>query len=217
MFAFLLGVVCLAGCRPRGVLSSREMRSVLHDLHRADAILQVAGYNYGHDEALAKYYQQVLEKHGLTQAQFDSSLVWYTDHPQRFDKIYPKVVADLEAERTAWELAHEEQTRRLESTFAGPSEEEIETAERQMEETEWRFVHGLRVRYLMGAAQDSIAPDSVPLLGPLGMENQALDSTKQQEMPENARKMQKSARDSCVFRKKVVPLHAFSGLRPKDN
>ena len=108
-------MVCLAGCRPRGVLSSREMRSVLHDLHRADAILQVAGYNYGHDEALAKYYQQVLEKHGLTQAQFDSSLVWYTDHPQRFDKIYPKVVADLEAERTAWELAHEEQTRRLES------------------------------------------------------------------------------------------------------
>ena len=52
------------------------------------------------------------------------------------------------------------------------------------------FVHGLRVRYLMGAAQDSIAQDSVPLLGPLGMENQALDSTKQQEMPENARKMQ---------------------------
>ena len=54
MFTFLLGLVCLAGCRPRGVLSSREMRSVLHDLHRADAILQVAGYNYGHDAALAK-------------------------------------------------------------------------------------------------------------------------------------------------------------------
>ena len=217
MLAFWLGVVCLTGCRPRGVLSSREMRSVLHDLHRADAILQVAGYNYGHDAALAKYYQQVLEKHGITQAQFDSSLVWYTDHPQRFDKIYPKVVADLEAERTAWELAHEERELQLQPATAEHSAAEALQAERQLEEVEWRFVHGLRVRYIMGAAQDSIAKDSVPLLGPIGMENQPIDSTEQQETPKNDIKMQKSARDSCVFKKKVVPLHAFSGLRPKDN
>ncbi|MGN0235532.1 MAG: DUF4296 domain-containing protein [Paludibacteraceae bacterium] len=217
VFAFLLGAVCLSSCRPRGVLSSREMRSVLHDLHRADAILQVAGYNYGHDAALAKYYQQVLEKHGITQAQFDSSLVWYTDHPQRFDKIYPKVVAELEAERTAWEQAHEERELQLQPMTAERSAAEAVQAERRLEELEWRFVHGLRVRYIMGIEQDSIARDSVPLLGPLGLESQSPDSTKQQETQENEIKMQKNAQDSCVFKKKVVPLHAFSGLRPKDN
>ena len=210
-------MVCLAGCRPRGVLSSREMRSVLHDLHRADAILQVAGYNYGHDEALAKYYQQVLAKHGITQAQFDSSLVWYTDHPQRFDKIYPKVVADLEAERTAWELAHEDRTQQLMPVSVTPVEEVIEAAEHRLEETEWRFMHGLRVRYLMGAEQDSVAQDTVLLLGPLGKETMQDDTVKCQKTQENTQKMQKSAGDSCEFRKKVVPLHAFSGLRPKDN
>lgn len=100
-------LLALVGCRPRGVLSSREMRSVLTDLHRAEAVLQVAGYNHGHDEALAKYYQSVLDEHGITQAQFDSSLVWYTNNPQIFDKIYPRVIANLEQERDAWLAEHD--------------------------------------------------------------------------------------------------------------
>lgn len=101
-YIIVLVAVLFSSCRPSGVLSSRQMRQVLVDLHRADAILQVAGYNYGHDEAVAKYYQHVLDQYGITQAQFDSSMVWYTDHPQLFDKIYPKVVAELEAQQQAW-------------------------------------------------------------------------------------------------------------------
>lgn len=92
-------LLLLAGCRPKGILTSRQMRNVLYDLHRADAILQVAGMNYGHDEELAKYYQVVLDKNHITKAEFDSSLVWYTDHPQIFNKIYPKVVKRCEQEQ----------------------------------------------------------------------------------------------------------------------
>ena len=86
----------MVGCRPRGVLSNREMRNVLYDLHRADGAIQVAGYNYSHDQEVAAYYKNVLDKHGITQAQFDTSLVWYTDNPQIFNKIYPKVIERLE-------------------------------------------------------------------------------------------------------------------------
>ena len=86
----------MVGCRPRGVLSNREMRNVLYDLHRADGAIQVAGYNYSHDHEVAAYYKNVLDKHGITQAQFDTSLVWYTDNPQIFNKIYPKVIERLE-------------------------------------------------------------------------------------------------------------------------
>ena len=96
----LLIILCIllaiVGCRPRGVLSNREMRNVLYDLHRADGAIQVAGYNYSHDQELAGYYKNVLDKHGITQAQFDSSLVWFTDNPQIFNKIYPKVLERLE-------------------------------------------------------------------------------------------------------------------------
>ena len=86
----------MMGCRPRGVLSNREMRDVLYDLHRVDGALQVAGYSYGHSQEVAGYYKNVLDEHGITQAQFDSSLVWYTDNPQIFNKIYPKVIERLE-------------------------------------------------------------------------------------------------------------------------
>lgn len=117
----LLMVILMAGCRPKGVLSSRQMRNVLYDLHRTEAILQYAGYNYGHNEAVSKYYYEVLERHGVTQAQFDSSLVWYTDHPELFNKLYPKVIArfdeeieaqkkreqpDMKATRNEWEMRH---------------------------------------------------------------------------------------------------------------
>lgn len=95
-------ILCVAlaivGCRPDGVLSNKEMRDVLYDLHRMDGALQTAGYNYGHDEEVSAYYQSVLDSHGITQAQFDSSLVWFTDNPQIFNKIYPKVVARLQAD-----------------------------------------------------------------------------------------------------------------------
>ncbi|MCQ2311526.1 MAG: DUF4296 domain-containing protein [Paludibacteraceae bacterium] len=93
----LLSVICLLpGCRPRNVLSPQQMEDIFVDLHTADGVLQELGYNYGHDEELRGYYQSVLRQHGTTQAQFDSSLVWYTAHPAIFDKIYPKVLERLQ-------------------------------------------------------------------------------------------------------------------------
>ena len=99
-------VLCLTGCRPKGILSSGEMRAVLTDLHKTDGLIQIYGLNYGHEEVKNIYYAQVLEKHGITQAQFDSSIVWYTAHPVLFDKIYPKVQADLKAEHEAFKTTY---------------------------------------------------------------------------------------------------------------
>ena len=120
-FGLILFVVLMvfAGCRPKGILSSRQMQNVLYDLHRADAILRQYDLELGPDEVLAKYYEVVLEKHGITQAQFDSSLVWYTDHPSRFDKIYPKIEKHCKDEYTEImktlevEASIEEQVRNL--------------------------------------------------------------------------------------------------------
>lgn len=110
VFLGLLAVVFVfSGCRPRGILHSGEMRRVLIDLHKTDALMQVYGLQYGHDEAENIYYAQVLEKHGITQAQFDSSIVWYTAHPLLFDKIYPKVKDQIRAERKAYQAEYAEE------------------------------------------------------------------------------------------------------------
>lgn len=108
--AFLvLALLALSGCRPKGILRSGEMREILIDLHKTDAILQVTGRTHTATEIKTIYYAQVLEKHGITQAQFDSSLVWYTAHPQLFDKIYPKVMADLKEEEEKFVALHEDE------------------------------------------------------------------------------------------------------------
>ena len=82
---FSMGVL-LSSCRPDGVLSSNKMVIVLTDLHRLDGVLQVKSYLHGQKDEEAAYYDAVLSKHGVTRAEFDSSLVWYTHHPQRFNK-----------------------------------------------------------------------------------------------------------------------------------
>jgi len=99
----LLVVLVIAGCRPRGILSSKQMEDIFVDLHTTDAILQQMGYNFGHDEELRAYYLAVLAEHNTTQAQFDSSLIWYTANPTIFDKIYPKVIERLEAQANAYQ------------------------------------------------------------------------------------------------------------------
>lgn len=114
-----LVVLLLVSCRPKEVLSPSEMEDVLFDIHYAEAVLQLAGYNYGHDAATAKYYYEVLNAHGITQARFDSSLVWYTDHPTVYNKIYPKVLEridremDIQKERLAAERGEDIRPRNL--------------------------------------------------------------------------------------------------------
>ena len=102
-------VLSLTGCRPKGILSSREMREVLVDLHKTDGILQIKSSRAMPPEERDLYYAQVLAKHDVTQAQFDSSLVWYTAHPQFFNKIYPKVLKELEAEEEAFNELYAEE------------------------------------------------------------------------------------------------------------
>ena len=133
--------VCLSGCRPKGILHSWEMRHILVDLHKTDALLQTYNLSQASPEDKALYYAQVLQKHGVTQAEFDSSLVWYTAHPQLFDKIYPKVLADLKAEEDAFVAAHEQALH-----LAPQAPEEMPQVhpftQAEMDSTLWVTLHG---------------------------------------------------------------------------
>ncbi len=104
----LLVAMCSCTIRPRGVLSQRKMEKVLYELHKAEGVLQAAGYNTGKDEELSAYYEAVLMQYGVTQAEFDSSVVWYTDNPKQFTIVYGKVVQRLKADR---DRAQEESSR----------------------------------------------------------------------------------------------------------
>jgi hypothetical protein len=94
---FIIGIILLfAACgRPKGVVSQDDMVNVLTDLHKLDGSLTAKGLMYNDADIRNEYYASVLKKYGITKAEFDSSLVWYSKNPKTFDRIYDKVILQL--------------------------------------------------------------------------------------------------------------------------
>ena len=85
----LLLLILFAACdnHPQDVLSRGKMEDVLYDYH----IMQGIVNDLPAEEREAKaqdYMNAVFEKHGITEAQFDSSIVYYNRHTKDLHKIY---------------------------------------------------------------------------------------------------------------------------------
>jgi Domain of unknown function (DUF4296) len=94
-FSFILLFTIGCNNRPAGVLSDEQMHQVLVDMHKLDGVFFQKGILYVPDANKDKYYQFVMKKHAVTKAQFDSTLVWYTRNPEKFEKVYDLVINDL--------------------------------------------------------------------------------------------------------------------------
>lgn len=81
-------------CTPDGVLSARKMRRVLTDMHVLEGVIGTK-YPGIPEREQVYYYQSIFLKHGVTKAEFDSSLVYYTKNPKAFERIYTRVVEDV--------------------------------------------------------------------------------------------------------------------------
>jgi hypothetical protein len=95
----LLGFFIMISCghnRFGEVIPPKKFVNVLVDVHIADGI---AIENMGHINGLrldsATLYNSVFNKYGVTRAMFDSTMAYYTEHPDDFQKIYNKVTARL--------------------------------------------------------------------------------------------------------------------------
>lgn len=100
---FLVSLLFFSACtnRPRNVLSASKMAEVIAELHKTDGILAVlrSKGELSGDSITERYYAAVLDKFNLTQSQFDSSLVWYSKNPKRFESVYLTVDETL----TQWQ------------------------------------------------------------------------------------------------------------------
>ena len=96
--AFLM--LAVSACRverPDMVLSDAQMENVLYDYHLAKALAE--GTPRTEDYKRVLYVQAVFRKHGVTQARFDSSMVWFSRHPEVLSKIYERITTRLKAEK----------------------------------------------------------------------------------------------------------------------
>ncbi len=99
-FGYCMLLVLLVGCntRPSHVLSPEKMEEVLYDYHIARGLADQNKYEYRYKTPL--YVQGAIEKNGITVAQFDSSLIWYTRHMDDLAKIYKKIAKRFEVEKS---------------------------------------------------------------------------------------------------------------------
>ena len=98
LIACMLMAMTLVGCKPSipsDVLSEGEMEDILYDYHVAQAAAEM-GENQ--DVDLRLYKVAVLKKHGCSEADFDSSMVYYSRHAGLLHGIYENLQDRLKNE-----------------------------------------------------------------------------------------------------------------------
>ena len=85
--ALLMFLLMACDDRPKDVLSRGKMEDVLYDYHIMQGIIDELPSEEREAKA-QEYINAVFEKHGITEVQFDSSIVYYNRHTKDLHKIY---------------------------------------------------------------------------------------------------------------------------------
>jgi hypothetical protein len=71
------------------------MQAVLYDMQIAEAIVETNYESYKTSDERQTVYDAVFAKHHITQAEYDSSLVWYGENMDLYMRIYKLVLKDI--------------------------------------------------------------------------------------------------------------------------
>ncbi|MCM1518271.1 MAG: DUF4296 domain-containing protein [Pseudoflavonifractor sp.] len=95
----VLVVAALGACdnTPDYVIGRDDMVDLLVDIHTGEGVVEINRREFGRDSLVKVLKQSILLKHGVTQQQFDTSMIWYGHHLDEYLEIYDDVIARLEA------------------------------------------------------------------------------------------------------------------------
>lgn len=109
MFRYSLAIVSfvlvLQACgskveRPDTLVPEATMQSVMIDLYLLEGAASVKMMPIG-DPSKEPHYNLILNKHKISLAQFDSTMIWYSKHLDLLDKMHKVVLDSLEAREKA--------------------------------------------------------------------------------------------------------------------
>lgn len=103
-FFVILGISLLYCSRPKEVLSRKSMENLLYDIYIAEAMIDNDYQSFDTPQKKEALISQVFKKHNVTQAQWDSSLAWYSDRTDVYLRINDSVKARLKREQNALQL-----------------------------------------------------------------------------------------------------------------
>ena len=95
IIVFMASVLCIVSCKPgvpKEVIQPDDMEDILYDYYVSQGIASMPGPQRGsEDYKRDMYFNSVLNKYGVTRAEFDSALVYYYTRADRFVEIYKSV------------------------------------------------------------------------------------------------------------------------------
>lgn len=89
----------LVGCKkkfPSDVIPQERMEQILYDYHLAQSMAECGDGDVEKNRYL--YVQQVFRKHGVSEKEFDESMVWYSSHSTYLQEIYKHITSRYENE-----------------------------------------------------------------------------------------------------------------------
>jgi hypothetical protein len=106
--SLLLVIVLSVSCerRQKDIIPRKKFVRLLTDLHLADGL--AANYTAITDKYRldsATLYQSVFDKYGITRAQFDTTLHYYSKTPDDFQVMYDQVIANLKTRENEYATA----------------------------------------------------------------------------------------------------------------
>lgn len=97
----VLLVTWLIACSkvPDEILSEKKMQAVQTDMQLAEAMISINGKDFQDVAQKEALYQSIFRKHKITQAEYDTSLVWYGRNLDIYMKVYDRLLADLDKQQ----------------------------------------------------------------------------------------------------------------------
>ncbi|MFO8234427.1 MAG: DUF4296 domain-containing protein [Bacteroidales bacterium] len=92
---FLVAISCSQDSKKK-IIPRDDFTDILVDVHLMDGLTSFTEFrNEMAKKDSVEYLEAVLEHHGYTKAQYDSSLVYYSKDLKKFDQIYQDVIERL--------------------------------------------------------------------------------------------------------------------------
>lgn len=77
-------------------MSVNEMADLIVDLQIADAYIESHNQDFEDDSSKQVLKQSIFKKHGISQQDYDSSLVWYAHNTEDYIKVHDKAIGKLQ-------------------------------------------------------------------------------------------------------------------------
>lgn len=98
ILSIIIGITLFSGCNstPDEVLPQEKMAQLLADIHIGESIVDVERTKYYNDSLKKTVKQSILVKHGVSQAQLDTSFAWYGHNIEEYIAVYDRVIEILD-------------------------------------------------------------------------------------------------------------------------